>query len=184
MSLTPELFRFLADALDDPTTGVNALRASVPRNIADPAPRPVRVSNGADDAWVARGNLGDEATEDEFSLAILPGLDQQLAGDPAQSGNGEDVCPVAVALSGLTTDGDNAGAFAEALRIMRIVRRCILAKFAAYRVDPLILDQQWVQLPLQWTQQTVRPKDGVGAVEVLHVIPFLITDSWALGATD
>lgn len=180
--MSPELFRFCADALDDPTTGVNALRTALPRRVGEPLPPPVRVVNIADDAWVSRGNLEGEATQNEFLLAVRGGLELTLAGDPAQSSQ-DDTCPVLIQLKGLSADGENALAFNDALRLMRIVRRSILAAFAVHRADPLILDQQIVTLPVQWTQQTLAPKEGAGTVDLVHVIPFLITDTWTLGAT-
>lgn len=185
--ITAALPRWIAQQLADPDFGVNALRASVPRDEIDPVPPPVSIYNAIDDDWVARKSPTEGVTPDEWVLHVNVGESIQLAGDPDAEGNVSDSADVVIHLAGVTLQGKNAAALAAAHRLMRAVRRCLLHAFRGVRrLDPpaLVLEGQRIEMPAELALLIKEHQPGSGAVDLALVIPFDITDEWALGAPE
>lgn len=180
--ITPALPRWVAGLLNDPTTGVNALAPWVPKRLTDPEAPPVGIYNAVDDAWVTRKHADDEATPDEWVIAVRIGEELQIAGAPG-TGSAEDSCSVVIELQGVTDeDADNAVVLAMAFRIGRAIRRCLNLAFVALEMDALQLEGQQITLPEQIAGFTLDGKSGT--LSLALVLPFTLTDTWALSAEE
>ena len=181
--ITPALPRWVAAVLADPSTGVNAFAPLVPRGVTESDPPTVAIYNAVDDAWVARKHSSDVATPDEWVLAVRVAEELQLAGAPG-AGSLEDSASVVVELQGVTIDADNASALATAYRVMRAVRRSLNTAFVAQLMEPLTLEGQLITLPESLQGFTLDGTPGAGQVSLAFVLPFTLTDTWALGAEE
>lgn len=182
--ITPALPRWVAGLLGDADTGVNHWAPLVPRGDAEPAPPAVAVYNAVDDAWVARQHVDDEATPEAWVLAVRVGEEMQLAGDPGE-GPVEDAASIIVELQGVTDEqANNAVVLATAYRVMRAVRRVLHTAFIAQLMEPLLLDGEQITLPTQLQGFTLDSQPGSGQVALALLLPFTLTDTWALGAEE
>lgn len=182
--IAPALPRWVAEILAHPETGVDALRLLVPRGPEDPEPPPVSIYNAIDSAWVARSAPAEGVTPDHWVLQVNVGEELQLGGSPLSSEPIDDTATIVALLVGVTTDGNNAATLASAHRIMRALRHCLIAAFHALRADGLALEGQHFALPSQLSVLTQEPEPGSGAIAIACVIPFTMTDTWALGAPE
>lgn len=184
--IAPALPRWVAEAMADPESGVNALRHQVPRAPIDNVPPEVAVYNAIDDAWLARRSPLDpvEVTPALWVLQVNVGEELQLDGDPLASGSLDDTAVVVIHLAGVAMQSDNAQALASAHRLMRAVRRCLLTAWQDVGMGGLLLEGQRFTLPATLQLLTQEPKPGSGAVDLALVIPFSSTDTWALGAPE
>jgi hypothetical protein len=182
--IAPALPRWVATVLADAEGGVDALRASVPRGAGDPEPPPVSVFNAIDHAWVARTAPAEGVTPTHWVLQVNVGEELQLGGNPLRSDPIADTATVVVLLVGVTAQGDDAATLASAHRLMRVVRRCLVLAFTACRTTGLTLEGQAFDLPDDLTLLTQEPEPGSGAIAIALVIPFTMTDMWALGAQE
>lgn len=181
--IAPALPRWVALRLADVEAGVNAIAPSVPRSADDPLPPVVAIYNAIDDDWVARAAPAEGVTPAQWVLQVNVGEELQLGGAPFD-GDLTDTATVVVLLVGVTADGEDAATLAAAHRLMRAVRRCLLLAFDALRTDGLQLEGQAFDLPNQLTVLTQEPEPGSGAIAIACVIPFPMTDTWALGAQE
>ncbi len=83
--IAPALPRWMATTLAHESYGVNALLPSVPRPVDEAAPPECAIFNAVDDNWVARGRIDDEATPDQWVLAVRIAEETDIAGQPAAS---------------------------------------------------------------------------------------------------
>lgn len=182
--ITPALPRWVAGLLGDADDGVNHWAPLVPRGDDEPAPPSVAVYNAVDDAWVARQHADDEATPTQWVLAVRVGEELQLAGEPG-TGSLDDTAPIIVELQGVTDeDTNNAVVLATAYRVMRAARRVLNTAFVALRGEQLALEGTQVMLPEQLQAFTLDNQPGSGQVGLALLLPFTLTDTWALGAEE
>lgn len=185
--ITPGLPRWIADLLADEDTGVNTWRTTVPRGGSDAAPPEVDVYNAIDDHWVARAAPVEGVTPTRWVLHVNVGLQMQVAGDPDAEGGIADTGTVIVHLSGVTLDANNAAALAAAFRLMRVVRRVLLRGFRAIREQAtplLVLEEMEIGLPQELELLVQESTPGAGTIDMALVIPFDLTDIWALAAPE
>lgn len=184
--IAPALPRWVATALADEATGVNAMLLEVPRDVSEEPPRAVTVYNAFDDAIVARKAPRTELRADEWVLSVAPAEELEHAGNPLEEGDLRDSAPIVLHLSGVTVNGDDAASLAEANRVMRAVRRVLLQAFRLIQQagTPLVLEGQTIELPEQWKSITKVVTVGSGQYDLVVVIPFLLTDDWAFSAPE
>lgn len=184
--IAPAVVRWVAATLADELAGVNATLPTVPRGDSEEAPRPVTIYNAFDDHIVARNAPASELLASEWVLSVAPAEELDLAGDPLEQGDLRDSAPVVLHLSGVTVDGQDAHTLAEAHRVLRAVRQVLLHAFRQLRGggEPLELERQWVDLPDRWKAIAKVVHAGSGQYDLMLVLPFLITDNWALSAPE
>lgn len=147
-----EVVRLIADALADPTTGVNAYLASVPRDAGDPVPPVVTVLDETRNAKAARQQ---DAGKDEpyTGPELVVALTDPASVAPAYT-NETEAASLTVVIRYKARNAASAEAVRDAYYTMRTVRRSLAALRLAALGGPL------------------RVRNGVQLVELMDVQHF------------
>jgi hypothetical protein len=182
-----EVIRTYAAFLADPVTGVNALRASVPREVAEAAPPAVTIVDEKIVAWAARELIPAEKLTTDCTLILSHGV----------FGNGDDArsslfiersrpSPHVPLLLRIARKGvDTKSVLHQSRQILRCVKRAIAVHYdrpATSRTPALH------QVNIDPPGELVEPGPYVQPDGDLVVLPLLIAvpalDTWALNITN
>lgn len=122
-----DLIRWTADCLSNGSTGVNAVRANVPRDVGDPAPAAVTVFDQTRDAWVALGIILREKTGAGNLLLVQLHGDVELPLRTDELVNGWPKVELAIRFVARNTTRDDL--LRDALQTLRIVQRVLADQF-------------------------------------------------------
>jgi hypothetical protein len=179
--------RQVADWLADLTTGVNALLASVPKDVGDPAPPNVTIYDETRDAWVAVGVVNRAAGNAGPLLLIRGGDGQELPLFPTQGDGGYVPCEVLIAyvrraIVNQATPVPTDDAVRDALQTMRAVARSLALQYTAQQANPrrtqVDLDRPSIRLD--------RSQEKLGESELILMslsVTLPALDSWSMGVT-
>lgn len=120
----------VADWLRDPATGLNALLASVPKDVAQPVPPQVTVVDAVSQSWVLRGRL-DRKRLESGPLVVVTSLGITPSDALSEDAAGGIEVPVAIRYAA-SADGESdqlATVGLAARQTLRAAHRVIAAKF-------------------------------------------------------
>lgn len=187
--ITP-VVRQVADWLGDATTGVNALRTSVPMDNGETAPAAVTIYDETRDPWVARGSVPRTKTG-PGPLLLVRGPDRlviPIFGDQEAAGYAECQALVlyvrrATAAGAAAVESDDA--VRDIYQTMRIIARSIALRYATRAANPtrmsVGLDRPTLEFLREGGPLTPDATDGEMITGTLS-ITFPAIDPWAMAA--
>jgi hypothetical protein len=179
--------RQVAAWLADGTTGVNALLASVPKDVGDPTPPSVTIYDETTAGWVAGGTIPRGKTGN-VPLLLVRGPDvQPIPIFPTQGENGYAPCQVLVAYVrrapvNQLTPVERDDAVRDALQTMRAVARSIALQYDTPEANPR---RTHVDLDRP-SRQLARSQEELAGDELILFtlsITFPALDTWSMAST-
>lgn len=177
--------RQVADWLGDGTTGVNALLASIPKDVGDTAPASVTIYDETREPWVARGTVPRAKTGTGPLLLVRAGDEVELPIFPTQGSGGYASCEVVVcyvrrAPATGTTAVESDDAVRDVYQTMRAVARSLALQYDTQEANPsrqsVCLDRPTVRFLRQ--SASLAPDGEV--ITGMCSITFPAVDPWAM----
>lgn len=181
--------RQTADWLRDATSGVNALRGSVPRDVGEAAPAAVTVYDEMTDEWVARGAV-PRAKTGAGPLLLVRGPDElDVPLFPTQGQNGGPLTTCSVWLL-YVRRVDVAGSAAvasddvvrDAFQTLRIAARAIASQWTEQEAMPARNGVDFDRPTFTILRQSAELSDTETVVGVAR-IDYPAVDAWAMAAS-
>jgi hypothetical protein len=176
-----EVIRVYAGFLADPVTGVNALRASVPRDIGEAAPAAVVIVDETVAAWAARELIPEEKLTAACTIILSHGGEATSSLFIERSRPSPSV-PLLVRLA--LKGSDTKAVLHYARQILRCVKRAIAVQYDSPTTSRTpAVHQVNIDPPGELVEPMpfVQPEGDVVVLPLLIHIPAL--DTWALGIT-
>lgn len=178
--------RQVADWLGDATTGVNALRASVPGDSGEAAPAAVTIYDETREPWVARGTVPREKTG-TGPLLLVRGPDE--AGVPifGSQGGGYAECEVLVcyvrrAPAAGSTAVESDDAVRDVYQTVRIIARSIALQYDTQEANPSRMSVGLDRPTLRFLRQSAPLAPDGELITGMLAITFPAVDPWAMAA--
>lgn len=175
--------RQTADWLADATTGVNALLASVPRDVGDPAPPDVTIYDETTAPWVARLSVPRGKTGNG-PLLLVRGGDEVLLplfGDQGDGGWTAFEVLVAYVRRAPVETVESDDAVRDCLQTLRAAARSIALQYQTQEAAPRRTHVDLARPTLRLVRDNSRVEDEL--IYAMLAITFPAADSWAMAAT-
>lgn len=173
-----DLIRWVADELSNVTTGVNALRTSVPRDGGDPAPTAVNVYDQTRDAWVALGTILREKTGAGPMLLVSLHGEVEMPLETRAITTGWPRVEIAVRYVARNTTRDDL--LRDALQTLRCAQRVIANLFNVSPGTTLSRNGTRFESPAAKLVPFTESLDGDEMVVGVLLLTFEALDPWAL----
>lgn len=169
--------------LADATTGVNALRSSVPRDSGEAAPPAVSIYDETRSAWVARGVVPRGKTG-SGALILVRGADETDV--PLFPGEGGGFTPLGVRIAYVRRADvslvESDDAVRDALQTLRICARSIASQWLSQQAMPT-RNQVDFDRPLFKIVRSAEELAGDDLILAEAHITYPAVDTWAMAAT-
>ena len=177
--------RQVADWLGDATYGVNAVRASIPKDVADSAPAAVTIYDETRDAWVARGQVPRTKTGTGPLLLVRAGDDTPMPIFPTQGNSGFApvevlVCYVRRAPAAGSTEAESDDAVRDIYQTMRACARALAVQYDTQEANPTKMSVGLDRPTLRFLRQSAPLSPDGELITGMLSITFPAIDPWAM----
>lgn len=174
--MNPELFAFCADALRDPTTGLNALAASLPVAIDAPEIPTCEIVTAMEEGWAGRVPIPEEVLADG-PLCIIRQADEFTVGaSPEEAPFAEEPVLVFVAMRSI----DSQVGLYVVKQLLRTALRSLVSPFLLVR--EVTRQQVDISKPTRILHPLLTPASSDTVLAAAAVVLFPVYDPWSAGA--